>query len=532
MVKTLLKKQFTEIFRGYFYDSKKNTARSKLGTALYILMFVVIMVVVLGGMFTMMSWSLCAPLVAADAGWLYFALTGLIAIVLGVFGSVFSTYTGLYLAKDNDLLLSMPIPTNAIMLSRLLGVYLMGLMYSAVAIIPAIAVYLVTVPFSLKALAGCIMLLVLISVFVLTLSCLLGWVVARLSLKLKNKSIVTVFIALLFIVLYYFVYFKAVNLIQDLIANIAVYGPAIREKAYGVYLFGSVGEGDPLSVGVCTAAVAAFFGLMWYLLGRSFLAVATATGKGEKVKYTARREKQHSAASALLAKEFGRLTSSANYMLNCALSTLLIPLVAVLILIKGPVLVEALQSVFGEVPGAVTVLFAAALCMSATMNDMTASSVSLEGRSVWIPQSLPVEPWQLLRAKLRVQLILTMPALLLCSICCLVALRPSVTEALALVALPQAFALFFAVLGLTLNLKRPNLQWTNELSPIKQSMPVGIALLGGMGLVTVFTLAYLLLMPPISAAAYLWIFTAVLFIASLILYLWLRRKGGKVFMEL
>ena len=241
-----------------------------------------------------------------------------------------------------------------------------------------------------------------------------------------------------------------------------------------MYLFGSVGLGDPTAIAVCTAAVAAFFGLMWYLLGRSFLAVATATGAGEKVKYTAHREKQHSAASALLKKEFGRLISSANYMLNCALSTLLIPALGVLMLVRGSVVVDVLRQTFGGAEGAVTVLFAAALCMSATMNDTTASSVSLEGRSIWIPQSLPVDPWQVLRAKLRVQLILTMPALLFCSVCGLVLLRPPVAEALALVVLPQVFALFFALLGLTLNLKRPSLQWTNELSPIKQSLPVTV----------------------------------------------------------
>ena len=36
------------------------------------------------------------------------ALMGLLAVFLGAFGSVFNTYSGLYLAKDNDLLLSMP----------------------------------------------------------------------------------------------------------------------------------------------------------------------------------------------------------------------------------------------------------------------------------------------------------------------------------------------------------------------------------------------------------------------------------------
>ena len=299
-----------------------------------------------------------------------------------------------------------------------------------------------------------------------------------------------------------------------------------------MYLFGSVGEGEPLSIAICTAAVAALFALMWLLLGRSFLTVATATGASEKIKYTARREKQRSAASALLKKEFGRLGSSANYMLNCALSTLLIPAVGVLLLIKGSMLTEVLGEVFGGTGGAVTVLIAAALCMAATMNDTAAPSVSLEGKNIWIPQSLPVDPWQVLRAKLRVQLILTMPGLLFCSLCCLAVMRPPLAEALALVALPQTFALFFAMLGLTLNLKRPNLRWTNELAPIKQSLPVTIVLFGSWALVVALAGIYFLLTPPFGAVVYLWIFTALMALASLGLYLWLRRRGGKIFMEL
>ena len=532
MIKTLLKKQIAEIFRNYFYDQKKNKSRSKAGTIAYFVFFALIMVGMLGGMFSAMSVSLCAPLCEAGAGWLYFAITGVIAILLGIFGSVFSTYTGLYLARDNDLLLSLPIPVKDIMFSRLLGVYLMGLMYSAVAIVPAVIVYLVTVPFSVKALVGCLILLILISVFILTLSCLLGWVVAKLSVRLKNKSFVTVLISLAFIGLYYFCYFKAMNIIRDLIANIAVYGPAIREKAYGVYLFGSVGEGDPLAIAVCTAIVALLFGLMWRLLGRSFLALATATGASEKVRYVARREKQRSAAAALLRKEFGRFTSSANYMLNCALGTLLLPILGVVMLVKGPFLAEMLNDVFGAQSGAVTVLVCTALCMACSMNDTTASSVSLEGKNIWIPQSLPVEPLQVLLAKLRVQLLLTMPALLFASLCTVRALRPSAGELLALILLPQVLAVFMALLGLTLDLRRANLGWTSELAPIKQSFHVLIVIFGTWIYCIALAGIYLLLEPPFGAAAYLFAFAAVTALAALGLFLWLRKRGAARFMEL
>ena len=83
MLKLLLKKQLFEIFRSYFYDAKKNKARSRLATALYIGLFVLLMAGILGGIFTLLAVKLCGPLAAAGLDWLYFALMGLIAVLLG-----------------------------------------------------------------------------------------------------------------------------------------------------------------------------------------------------------------------------------------------------------------------------------------------------------------------------------------------------------------------------------------------------------------------------------------------------------------
>lgn len=235
MLKTLLKKQMAEIFRNYFYDPKKNKMRSKGATIAYIALYALLMVGLLGGMFALMAVGLCGPLVEAGMDWLYYLLIGLIAVLLGTFGSVFSTYSSLYLSKDNDLLLSMPIPVRCVMASRLLGVYLLGLMYAAVVIVPGVIVYWITAPVTAGAIVGGVLMVLLVSVIVMVLSCLLGWVVARISLKLKNKSFITVILSLLFLAAYYFVYYKAQALITLLVENAAVYGMKIRGSAYLLY---------------------------------------------------------------------------------------------------------------------------------------------------------------------------------------------------------------------------------------------------------------------------------------------------------
>ena len=254
MLKTLLKKQMAEIFRNYFYDPKKNKMRSRGATIAYIALYALLMVGLLGGMFALMAVGLCGPLVEGGMGWLYYLLMGLIAVFLGTFGSVFSTYSSLYLSKDNDLLLSLPIPVRCVMASRLLGVYLLGLMYAAVVIVPGVIVYWLTAPVTAGTIVGGVLMVLIVSVIVMVLSCLLGWVVARISLKLKNKSFITVLLSLLFLAAYYFVYYKAQALITLLVENAAVYGMKIRGSAYLLYLFGSVGAGDWLAMGIAGGA--------------------------------------------------------------------------------------------------------------------------------------------------------------------------------------------------------------------------------------------------------------------------------------
>ena len=72
-------------------------------------LFAILMVFVIGGLFLAMSWML-SPLVGLGMSWMYFLIMAAAAIALGLFGSVFNTYSSLYQAKDNDLLLSLPIP--------------------------------------------------------------------------------------------------------------------------------------------------------------------------------------------------------------------------------------------------------------------------------------------------------------------------------------------------------------------------------------------------------------------------------------
>ena len=533
MVGILLKKQLFEIFRSYFYDAKKNKPRSKAATIGFIVLYAVLMVGLIGGMFALLALSMCGAAHEAGLDWLYFTLFALVGLLLGVFGSVFNTFSGLHQAKDNDLLLSLPIPVRAIMVSRLLGVYLMGLMYSGVILLPCVIVYWVLCPVTVGAVVGGLALVLAVSLVTLVLSCLLGWVVAKIHSKLRHKNILTTLLALVFFGLYYVVCFRANELVAELLLHLDQVGEAIRGSAYPLYLLGCVGTGDYLAIAAVLAVTAALCVLTYLLLSRTFLSIATANNGGAKAVYKEKAVKAAGVPAALLRREFGRFTSSPNYMLNCGLGTVMLPLLGVFLLIKSgdvmPMAAEALGERSSEL---LAVLLCAALCLVGSMNDMTSSSVSLEGKCLWQAQSLPVKPWQVLRAKLLVQVVITAVPMLLASVCATLIVRPGLLAAVLLVVMPQVFVWLSAAFGLMMDLKRPNLTWTNEITVIKQRLTVLITMLGGWVYAVALGLLYMMVLSGWDAGWYLLACTALTAALTALLLRWLRTRGAALFAAL
>ena len=533
MLKVLLKKQMMEAFRGFFFNAKKNQSRSHAVTTVLIALYALLMVVVLGGMFTWLSVGLCAPLASAELLWLFYAIISMIALLLGVFGSVFNTFAGLYQGKDNDLLLSLPIPVRYIPVARLLGVYLMGLMFSGVVLLPAWIVRLIGVGFTIRAFFGGLLLIVVISLLVFILSCLLGWVVAKITSKLKNKSFLTVLIALAGIVLYYVVYFKGLNIVERIIAHPEeIDGNAIKGKAYLFYLIGMVGEGDPLACLIVTAAVAAVVALVYLVLNNTFLQIATTPASSSKKQYREKQAKMRPLWLTALLREAKHFTSNAGYMLNLGLSTILCPALGIFLLVKGSSVVAMLSASEGVTPELVGVGLAAIISVASSMNAIAAPSVSLEGKGIDVIRSLPVPTKTVLLAKAGNQVLFTLPAVLLTSLFGVIALRDvlTVSGAVFVFVIPALFTVFLSLYDLTLNLLTPNLNWTSEITVIKQGLGIIVALLSGFFLPGLMFLgAFFLPIPTLWIGV---ILSTLLVTASAGLYFAVTTWGVEVFERL
>ena len=205
---------------------------------------------------------------------------------------------------------------------------------------------------------------------------------------------------------------------------------------------------------------------------------------------------------------------------------------AIFLLIKGDMVTQFLPLLSAGNEDLVPMGITARLCMMASMYDMSAPSVSLEGKNLWFLQVLPVDLWKVLQAKIRLQLLLSALPMALLMVSALIVIRPAVEFVILIPITVVIFAVFMALLGLMLNLKAPNLTWTNEVVPIKQSMSVMLTMFGGMGLVLGLGVGYYVLMDSVDASIYLIGVDVVLTAACVVFLRWLKYKGSKIFASL
>lgn len=126
------------------------------------------------------------------------------------------------------------------------------------------------------------------------------------------------------------------------------------------------------------------------------------------------------------------------------------------------------------------------------------------------------------------QVLLTVPPLLLCAMCAAIVYPLGLVRLLVMAVFAASYALLGALAGLTLGVKMPVLTWTDQLMPIKQSAPVMLTLFGGMGY-TVLLFAGFLLLPGwrLGFAGYAACFAAANLLLCAVLHRWLRKRARR-----
>ncbi len=523
MLTALFKKQWLEGIAFLFYgkDGKRRSQKSLIG-------FGILMLYAFGALcfvFYQMGKLLCEPLAAQGLTWLYFAFMGTVATAFGVIGGMFTAKTKLYEAKDNDLLFAMPIPAWMVLFARMVGLYVYTLLFEALVFAPAVVCYFVVVEFSLPVLFGSIMTLLLMPCGALAICTLLGWLLALASAKLPNKNLLTTVLSLAFLVAYIVLYSKLNEYMTYVIMNGGKVAAKMKTLLYPFSKLGFACTGDIVAWLLYVLMFVGAFALVYLLISLTYLRLVTANRGGRRVKYRSKERKQGSIFSALFRKECMRYTKNPMLALNCFLGTLFYLILPFLCIFMKELRVLGDVKEICEI---VAMILAVILCAVATMNALSASSVSLEGENLWIVRSLPVKTEKLLFVKLAVHCLFTAIPSVVSILTLCIFMKVPVLYSVAVWAATWSFILLTAILGQVFNLKMPNLHWTNELVAVKQNMAAVCSMLSDWGILIALVGGYFLFGKYLFAGGYFLVCIALMLIVSGLLIWWLKRRGTKI----
>ncbi len=533
--KALMKKQLTEIllsFTGAGRNRNKNSGkRSLIG---YILLLLLVFAS-FGFMFGMAADSIYVTLQGTEIEWLYFSLMGIMALFMSVLGSAFTTYAAIYKANDNETLLSMPIPQHLILLVRMFGCYITAFIFCAAVEIPALIVRCSAGGVSPVSVINILLSLLILPLISLAISCLLGWVIALIAPHVKHKSIVTAAVSIVFITGYYIFYMRASSILQSIVAYADQAEAAIKSWLFPFYMMGRGQNGEIIPFAVFTVIAAAIFAVVYAVMSRSFIGLATASEKSVKTVYREKKARSSSQRGALLRRELIHFAGSAAYIMNCSLGSIFMVILSVLAIIQSGRLWSLLAEISSETPGfsgIVPLIIGAALAILISYNLLTVPSVSLEGRSFWLVRSLPVSTKSVLRAKMDLHLLLTLPVSLICGAIVFIVTRSDPLCSAAVLIFLAAYNVASASLGLVIALKMPNLNYSDEATAIKHNWGVTIIMFGGMIVIGGLALLYFFIHSFMAPWMFALAAAAVFAVISALILKWIYTKGVMIFESL
>ncbi len=534
MLKALIKKQFLELKYTFLRDKK--TGKIKTGKAAigFVLLFLLV-----GFSFAMMFYENAAAfgevILAAHNDWLLFALNGMTALAAVSFMTMFMTTASVYSAKDNELLLAMPIRPSYIVFARLLTVYVLALAYSTVCYGPAILYYGLEGKLTVLGFIYSFIEIALIALVGLVVSCVLAFFMSLLNKVFKKRAYLSLVFTLLFLGVYYYFTFNMNKFLTALALNMERVTKTVARKVWIFWQFGKAATGDTKAFLIILAICLAFFALSYYIISRTFIKSVTMTFDTKKKAYKEKKVAKAGIRKALLLKEFRRWSTCSSYLTNTFFGSVLLIAASVFLIVKKNMVGEYLDVILGEVPVLKTmlpVIIIGVLAYMTVLDAVSTPSVSLEGKSFWVLRSLPIKTMDIINAKRNFELLLSSIPAFIFTVTAIFVFEFDLVGTLETLALSVILIAFVTYFHLSMGIRFANLIWTSEIVPVKQGTAMMIVVFAGMAIAVAIPGIYFLLINVLNPHLYIAILAVVLIAATVIMDRWIKRKGVEIFEHL
>lgn len=380
--------------------------------------------------------------------------------------------------KDYDLQVAMPVSLTEIAVSRLIIQYITSMLMVLLIMIPAGGVYAYFASPDWTFYPMYIVSMLALPLLPAVIGSVIGALISRLAAMFRKSRYVNLIFTFAVFGAYLYLVFSLSSDSGEAFGRIAttvsssvtrVYPPA---RLFAGVLAGSFSDFAIFTLGSLAAflLVAVFFTKNIRTLHDRVMA------KVAHRKFKMKTLRVSSPLKSLYKREFSRYFASTIYVMNTAFGTVMAVILAVAALIAGR---ETVLGLFPEQNGVsmidlLTGIMPFALGFLASSCCTTGSSISLEGRQVWITQSLPVRAMDVFNSKMLVNMAVMAPSVIIAPAAMCYIFTPDLLTALSWFIVPIAYGLAICVFGLWLNLRSHRFDWKNETQIVKQSMAAGV----------------------------------------------------------
>jgi ABC-2 type transport system permease protein len=242
--------------------------------------------------------------------------------------------------------------------------------------------------------------------------------------------------------------------------------------------------------------------------------------------------KQKSVMQSLLHIEIKNYFNNNIYVFNTLFGMIMLVIASVagtILYFSNPTIIAGLT---GEI---IYIIVLLAYCFMCGLSITSNSSISLEGKALYVKKSLPLKTSQIFISKILLNIVVVLPFLIigfLCILPALIALQLHLIAILSIFLVPLIMLCSLSTVSLMVNLWFPKLNYTTETEVVKQSLSVMITIFLGMVLVGVFALVYAYLLSMLNIYIYVALCTFVLLLIGITFAFLLKTKGQNIFREL
>lgn len=508
-------------------ESSKGENIKKISIGILILFSIIVL---MGSMFSLML-DLADMLKKVNQMELLLVIGFLGAVIFNLVNSIYKAPAYLYQARDYEMLSSLPIKDSTIFASKIILLVSSNYLYSAfIMIIPSLVYFI-------KGNASFIYIINLLIMFITTpfipiiISSIITYLIGRLSYNSRYKNSILIIgsiLATLAIILLSYNMNKFLEVIIKNSSSIIEISKKIYIPSY--YFIDGLKNNNLVSVLIFSFLSITPFIIFILIFSKGFRKINSKMTEGYKVNdYKVKVLKSSKPIKALLNKELKRYFSSYIYVLNTSFGLVLLGVLAVGIIILGKDKIATiinLSSYTSMFNVQITMIIMFCIFMSCT----TSSSISLEGKNLWILKSLPIDELDIFKSKLGINILLVLPIALISFLLISIKLKFSILYIIIMSILIIVSSFFIALYGLFINLLYPKIDYINEVEVVKRGLSSIISIFSSLAYLGIYGAIYYFL--KLDFNVLLILATTITLAMDLVLWKIIKTKGVNLFRNL